>query len=54
MFILIFNVINDNKYFKTILVEPPAPFVLLGTVSLVVVVVLVVGAELYSLVTGPL
>lgn len=38
---------------KALPVEPPASFVFLGTVSLVVVVVLVIGAELHVLVAGP-
>lgn len=42
-----------SQHLKAILVEPPASFVFLGTVSLVVVIVLIVGAELDSLVTGP-
>lgn len=39
---------------KNVLVEPPASLVFLGAVSLVVVIVPVVGAELHALVTGPL
>ncbi len=39
---------------EPILVEPPASFVFLGTVSTVVIIVLVVGAEFHALVTGPL
>lgn len=36
-----------------ILVEPPASLVFPSTAPIIVVVVLVVGAELYALVTGP-
>lgn len=43
-----------SHHLKAVLVEPPASFVFLGAVSFVVVVVLVVGAELDALVTGPL
>jgi len=39
---------------KPILVEPPASFVFFSTVSFVVVVILVIGAESHALMTGPL
>lgn len=39
---------------KPVLVEPPASFVFLSAVSVVVIVVLVVGAEFDTLMTGPL
>lgn len=38
---------------KLVLVEPPASFVFFGTVSVVVIVVLVIGAKFNALVTGP-
>lgn len=38
---------------KPVLVEPPASFVFFGTVSVVVIVVLVIGAKFNALVTGP-
>lgn len=43
----------ESSFTKHILVEPPASFVFLCTIPFVVIIVLVVGAELNTLVTGP-
>lgn len=47
------HLLGDHEKPIGLLVEPPASFVLLGTVSFVVIIVPVVGAEFDVLVTGP-
>lgn len=42
-----------SNHKNPILAEPPASFVFLRTVSFVVIIVLVIGAEFNTLVTGP-